>query len=196
MNDSLQDLPLYGARTGCGNGGSRDQEGDRTGGVLLCRTAPPEPRYCLRVASLIMSISALVLSVVSLGWQMWSWRRSGPVVKVTTGHAYPVYGGDVGDHYIYVQANNTGRAPVEVTGWSLQTLNGGSIVQVHPISLSSPLRHTLGPGAEASWFMRWDELDQRCGELGVRVKDLRAQVKLGNDVVVRARKRGIGGGRS
>jgi hypothetical protein len=43
------------------------------------------------VAALIISIIALVLSGVSLGWQVWSWRRSGAVVAVTALHSFPVY---------------------------------------------------------------------------------------------------------
>lgn len=144
------------------------------------------------VAALTISIIALALSVMSLGWQMLSWNWSGPVVKVTTGSAFPTYGDQVGDHHIYVKARNKGRAPVQVTTWSLQTPSGQSLVQTQPLSFSTPLPHTLSNGAEAAWYMRRDALDERCAELGVRNDDLLAEVTLGTGVVVQAQWRGIG----
>ena len=67
------------------------------------------------VASLILSV-AVVLSVVSLGWQVWTWRRSGAVVRVTARQSFPVYGSVAGDWQIDVTACNVGRGPVQVLG--------------------------------------------------------------------------------
>lgn len=141
--------------------------------------------------ALIVSIIALTLSIVSLSWQVWSWRRSGPVVTVKTGHAYPTCGSQVGEHHIYVRAHNSGRTPVQVTSWSLEAPGKRSIVQVRPVSFSTPLPHTLPNGAEAQWFMLGDALDAQCAEMGVRVEDLRAVVNLGTGQAARARRKGV-----
>jgi hypothetical protein len=70
--------------------------------------------------STALSIIAIVLSVTSLGWQVISWKLSGPVVKITANQALPTYGPELGDPHVCVTARNQGRAPVTVNGWGLR----------------------------------------------------------------------------
>lgn len=49
----------------------------------------------------------------------------------------------------------------------MEAPDGTSLVQVNPVSFSTPLPHKLANGAQASWFMRWDALDKQRAELDV-----------------------------
>jgi hypothetical protein len=144
------------------------------------------------VTALILSIIALVFSVVSLGWQVWSWSRSGPVVKVTTGFRFLPYGDRTGGHHIYIRAHNEGRTSVQVTGCGLRVLQGDVLVQIQPSPGSTPLPYTLGNGAEGTWYLRKEGLEKRCAALGVQLMGLRGQVSLGTGATVVAKERGIG----
>jgi hypothetical protein len=143
-------------------------------------------------ASLIVSLVALGLSVVSIGWQAWTWRRSGAVVKVTASQSFPVFGSDVGDPHVSVTATNKGRSPVTVNSWGFETPTGNKIFVTQPLSWSTPLEHRLEPGTEASWYAVTEEIVNTCRDNGVRYQDLRAWVRLGTGRRVYSRKRGIG----
>lgn len=67
--------------------------------------------------TLAVALTGLLLSLVSLGWQIWSWYSSGPRVRVSTSNAYPVFGHQIGDHYVVVTATNRGRSAVTLTSW-------------------------------------------------------------------------------
>lgn len=142
--------------------------------------------------ALIVSIIALAVALASLSWQINSWRRSGPVVSVSTSNAFPTYGDRIGAHHAAVTVRNTGRAPVQVTRWSLAAPGGRKLVDLAPLNFSTPLPHTLANGAEASFYLPMTVVRQQCAELGIEVNDLRAQVSLGTGDVVSAPHRGIG----
>lgn len=142
--------------------------------------------------ALIVSIVAIAMSSVTLSWQVWSWRQSGPVIGVTANQALPTYDHGAGDWHIQVTARNTGRAPVQVASWAFALPNDRSIIVQRPASWSTPLPHALPNGSSASWYVPTDEIKRQCAEIGVRYQDLRAVVSLGTGVTVKARARGIG----
>jgi hypothetical protein len=71
-------------------------------------------RHNLVMLADILSIAALVLAVASLGWQMLTWRQSGPVITATATQAIPTYGHgpntQVGDPHVNVNATNKGSS--------------------------------------------------------------------------------------
>ena len=54
------------------------------------------------VAIFWIVIAALVLGVLSLGWQIWTWRHMGSVVHVTANQSLPVYRGQVGAPHVQI----------------------------------------------------------------------------------------------
>jgi hypothetical protein len=146
----------------------------------------------MALAALIVSVLALVVAASSLVWQVISWRRSGPQVKVETANSFPVFdepGGrrDLGDHHVEVKAYNGGRAPVTLTAWGLQ-LPGGRTAISRGTAWSSPMPHRLEPGAEAGWHMSADEVRAVCAEQGVTFRQVHGFVTLAGGERVRARK--------
>lgn len=140
----------------------------------------------------LMSGIAIVLSVVSLTWQVATWRRSGPVVKVLVSQSLPIYGNDAGDWHTGVTAQNTGRSPITVTSWGLRFPDGKTGTMTRNLPWSASLPHRLEPGADASWFIPTDDVRGMCAERGFRYHDLTAVVTLADGRTIAARRRGIG----
>jgi|tagenome__1003787_1003787.scaffolds.fasta_scaffold20717804_1 hypothetical protein len=75
-----------------------------------------EPLYGADVTTtaLVLALLALVVSVLSLGWQVVTWRAGGPRIVVTPSAFH--LAGHPEDAEILVVVANKGRAPVEVDG--------------------------------------------------------------------------------
>lgn len=139
-----------------------------------------------------VSIIALVLSVLSLGWQAWTWLRAGPVVSVAVAQSLPVYRNSAGEWHTTVTATNKGRSAVTVSSWGFALPNGRTLYTANPAPWSEKLPHRLEPQSSANWHVDTDEIKQACSEHAVRYQDLRAWVSLGNGTKSHSRKTGIG----
>jgi len=140
----------------------------------------------------ILSISAIVISLASFGWQVITWRQSGPVVAVTATTALPTYGAQLGEPHVDVTATNRGRAPVTVKAWGLKFPDDRSMFITEQAPFSASLPHRLEPGADASWYVETRAIRDSCQADGVRYQDLIAYVRLGDGSTVEAREPGIG----
>ena len=94
----------------------------------------------------MLSITAIIVSGASIGWQMLTWHRSGPVVTVTARQTMPTYGDRVGDPHVQITAANKGRSPVTVQSWGLKLPDDRhlAILERAPWSAGCPYR--LEPG--------------------------------------------------
>ena len=102
------------------------------------------------ILTLVISVLAFVMSGVSLGWQVHSWRRSGAQVIVETINGI---GGDPRwpIEFVGIKATNEGRLGTEVSGFGFLLTNGQTIQAIEdafgmPIQLPRPLQ----PGGQAS----------------------------------------------
>ncbi len=140
----------------------------------------------------ILSITAIVVSGASLGWQVLTWRQSGAVVSVTASTALPTYGDRVGDPHVQITASNKGRSPVTVQSWGLKLPDDRhlAILEWAPWSASCP--HRLEPGAAASWYVLTKAITKSSVHNGIRYQDLIAYVGLGDGRTLEAQKPGIG----
>src|SRR4051794_38334838 len=68
--------------------------------------------------AVILSVLALILSLASLGWQTWTWARSGPVLRVKVAAILTDAGGLSADPAFYLQTTvvNRGRAAATING--------------------------------------------------------------------------------
>jgi hypothetical protein len=98
------------------------------------------------VAAYWIAIAALVLSVLSLGWQIWTWRHAGALVHVTANQSLPVYRGEVGTPHVQIAATNKGRGPTTVTSWGLRMPDGNDMTVLYQLPWSSPLPFAIPPG--------------------------------------------------
>lgn len=108
-----------------------------------------------------------MLSVVSLGWQIVSWRRSGPRIKVEriqgrgVGHLDPTW-------FIGVKADNSGRLQTQVQQFGFQLLDGESISPTGNYH-GNPIRvMDLPPGGTAS--LEYDAQEIRDALAGRRLR--------------------------
>lgn len=121
------------------------------------------------ILTLIISVLAFVMSGVSLGWQIHSWRRSGAQVVVVTINGI---GGDPRwpIEFVGIKATNEGRLGTEVSGCGFLLTNGQTIQAIEdafgmPIQLPRP----LPPGAQVSVHYSLDGLATECSRQVIRV---------------------------
>jgi hypothetical protein len=125
-------------------------------------------------ATAIVASFALVVSLFSLGWQVVSWRRTGPVIVVKSTNAFPAYGSSVGDHHISAEATNRGRAPATIEGWGFELPDGRSIVpNGEQLPGVASLPHRLDPFTSASWYILAADIRRVAEEQGVHPSLLR-----------------------
>jgi hypothetical protein len=98
--------------------------------------------------TLVLSVLALLMSGLSLGWQIISWRRSGPRVKVKTINGV---GGIPVVDFVGIQATNEGRLSTEVTSFGFLLANNQTIQAIQDaFGMPVQLPQTLNPGGQAS----------------------------------------------
>ncbi|MGW6009696.1 hypothetical protein [Streptomyces sp. NPDC055210] len=130
------------------------------------------------MATLLVSLAALAISIIALIWQFITWLRNGPVIHVMTHYAIPVVDGEMSNsQYLSVSATNRGRAPATITSWGLLLPGGRTTVSASaPLPGVEPLPFRLDPYAESSWYIAADAVDQMCREGGFTARALRPYV--------------------
>jgi hypothetical protein len=141
----------------------------------------------MAVAALIVAILALLASIASLAWQVYSWRRSGPHVKVTVSNAIPMFDHGPGEHHIDVTAANRGRAATTVLSWGFSLPGDQSVVVTNASNWSAPLPHRLEPGSEASWSVEAAEIRQVAAEHGLRFSEIVPFVRVAGGARIHAK---------
>ncbi|MFC8432237.1 hypothetical protein [Streptomyces sp. NPDC057253] len=130
------------------------------------------------MATLLISLAALAVSIISLVWQFITWLRNGPVIRVKTYYSIPVVAGQVGNsQYLSVSATNRGRAPATITSWGLLLPDDRAVVtNSAPLPGVEPLPFRLDPYAESSWYIAAEAVDQICTEGGFTHSQIRPYV--------------------
>jgi hypothetical protein len=67
------------------------------------------------ILTLCVSVLALVVSAVALGWQVVSWRRSGPRVRVTSKSGFAGT-----EPFVSIEITNAGRLATEISQMAFQ----------------------------------------------------------------------------
>jgi hypothetical protein len=132
-----------------------------------------------------------VSGLVALGWQIITWRASGPMISVKVTQGILTYGASVGDMVTIVTAINRGRAPVTVRTWGLRLPDGQTMFVPEPVPGSNAIPYRLDQGSSADWRVPTAVVDSACRARGVSHTMLRGYVALGTGRDVVARKRGI-----
>ena len=145
----------------------------------------------MEVAGLILGIIGTVTGVGALAWEVITWKRSGPVVRVKVTQALPTYSDHVGDPLTSVTATNSGRAPVTVTSWGLQLPDGQTMFVQQPFPGSDKLPYRLEQGASGTWRIETTQVAETCRAQGTGYADLRGYVNLATGETVYARRKGI-----
>lgn len=128
-----------------------------------------------------IALAGFLLAVVSLVWQVFSWRLTGSVVRAELARGMTV-GGSSGIDVIMLTARNIGRSSVSVTGWGLRVDEGGEIstlVVPVPLPWQGPtIPHTLEGGHSATWYFIEEELHPTLRKTP-SPKRLRGRISLG-----------------
>lgn len=83
------------------------------------------------LVTFVIALAGLVLSIISLLWQQWTWRDSGARVKARFDPGMTF--GPLGSDRLYsLSLINKGRGPIQVTQYGLRTPRGAIMVQNVP----------------------------------------------------------------
>ncbi|WP_205474450.1 hypothetical protein [Nocardioides sp. SYSU D00038] len=138
--------------------------------------------------SIAISLVALSLSVVSLAWQAWSWKNSGPVIKVNVSNAVTDAVTGTAEHYVVVEAVNKGRAAATITGWGFGMPDGGNVHKMVPLRISDPIPHRLEPHSKATYFIEGDALRDVHRDRSIPFNKMRPWVDLASGKRVQCKK--------
>lgn len=140
--------------------------------------------------TLAIAVIGALTGIASLGWQVWSFARTGPKVKVSTAWGVaPVSSPDQPDTVFIVDAHNVGRSPVGVVGWGLLLPDGRSVVTAGRLPGSSPVPATVDGGHSLKWMMRLADVPEEVLQTNDRAElKLRGFVHLGTGEQVVSRK--------
>jgi hypothetical protein len=124
---------------------------------------------------------ALVLSVVALGWQAWSWFRSGPVLRVVVAGVTILEPSLVGDpppeQYVQITVANKGRVAVTVRSFGIALPNKGNLYAPQQPRFADDLPARIEPHASASFYMLAEEVLQYSAKNGVPLSRMRPWVE-------------------
>lgn len=136
-----------------------------------------------------IALVALGLSVLSLAWQAWTWRNSGPVVRVEVSNAITdaVTPGEA-EHFVAVDVFNSGRAATSITGWGIAMQGAGNMYVTRPPRISASLPSRLEPHSKVSFFVGADELRRARQDRDVPFDQMHPWVDLGSGRRVHCKK--------
>lgn len=143
---------------------------------------------------MILSSLALVLSLASLGWQAWTWLRSGPVLRVevsniiTDAGSTSAYGAGTPEHYVQVTVVNRGRAAATINTWGIETPGGKNLFVTQPLPFSDRLPARVEPHSSLSMHILGDELRRQAAEHRIPFHAMRAWVRPATGKQVYAKK--------
>jgi hypothetical protein len=116
----------------------------------------------------------------------------GPRVILQVSNSIPVYdlpdgSQDLGDHFVSVEAVNTGDQPIAITSWGIELPGDRRMFVTRGENWATPLPHVLAPGAPPARFLiRADELRRVEREQRIPYTQMLPYVGLADGTVVRA----------
>lgn len=132
------------------------------------------------ILTLCIALLAFAVSVASLTWQIISWRRSGPRVRVRptsgVGGAPPNLVWFVG-----IEATNSGRLGTEIQQFGFQLPNGRHIQNIYDF-LGQPMKFPvpLGPGQSVTMTYDAEHIREALREEGISGKRVRPYATTGH----------------
>lgn len=135
--------------------------------------------------TLCIALLGLLLSVVSLSWQAWTWRHEGPVIKLSTENHLPTYGDVVGDHLVALHVVNSGRSATTIESWGIRLPEGSSVFQTNQPEWFTRLPYRLEPHSSTDLRIAADDLRGVARRQQVPFSSMNPWVRLGSGDVVR-----------
>jgi hypothetical protein len=137
----------------------------------------------------LLAVIGAVTGIGALVWQMFTWRRLGHRVKVTSSYVIPIYGDTPGDNdQVCVTAHNHGTSAVTITNWGIKVADNQHAQMTRVFPSSDTIPHRLEPGAEANFYFPVGELRDYNARTGFSYDRMRPYVKLATRQTIVSRK--------
>lgn len=143
----------------------------------------------MNVASVVAAWCALAVSSVALGWQIVSWRRSGPRLSVTATNGITQNAiNETPVEFRAVTVHNEGRASAVVHEFGFCAPSGHQLLMfagnaLNPVRLPA----TVDPsGGEVDVWFPVEDLRIKCAEVDCKISDLAPFARVGKQRVTGA----------
>jgi hypothetical protein len=129
------------------------------------------------IVSLATSGLALLVSLAALGWQIVSWRRSGPRVHVCARAGVTA----IGQNCVVLEVTNSGRLATEIETCGFDLPDGRHLVDLYDF-MGQPMQlpTQLAAGGTVSFHYGAERMRIALIEEGTTGQDARAYVKTGH----------------
>ena len=117
-------------------------------------------------AALAVAIVSALGAVAAVWVAVWTQPQQGSRIECVWSNAYPVYGAELGEHRIQVQAINHGRSAATIAGWGLEIINAqgkrtdSTIVAFQLPPWQPQLPYRLDSESSAGWMMAFDSCER------------------------------------
>ena len=118
------------------------------------------------------------VSVLSLSWQVLTWRRSRHKIQVLVTNQFRKSQDGLVDHFVVTKAINTGKDPIAVIGFGIKAGKSGSLMNFSLQHPSASFPSWLGQNESAEFSVLAEELRAVVELEDLRYRDLRTWVAL------------------
>ncbi|WBT08123.1 hypothetical protein PAB09_09495 [Corynebacterium sp. SCR221107] len=133
----------------------------------------------MEVAALIVSIVALIVSGVSVGWNAYAWISSGARLKVEVSNA--VTAGPYGTHrFLGIDVANRGRLETTISAIDFPLADKRTLVLFPQAFIMNHPPKTLAPGASEAFLIPDSELVPLLIDEKVEVESMKVRVRTGH----------------
>jgi len=135
--------------------------------------------------AIAISLVALVLSVISIGWNVYAWRMNGARLKIDSA-VQPVWTRGLNVEMLCIEAKNSGRSETEVHKVDFPRHIGfrklAPRAAIFPKDALNrlPYPRKLEPGGLASFKVMPENLVRYCYEFGWEPSEMRIRVRTGH----------------
>ncbi len=116
--------------------------------------------------------------IPSLGWQLFTWRASGPKIEVVTKYGFPTYGDRLGSQHLCITAVNTGRADATIASWGIRLPDGSNFILPRQLPWSTQLPAVIAPQSSRTFYIELVGVIELSRARGVEVSSLRPWIQL------------------
>lgn len=138
----------------------------------------------------LLAIIGAVTGIGALVWQIFTWRRLGHRVKVTSSNALMIHSDGVSrnDDQVCVTAFNKGTSAVTITTWGIGVGGNQSAHASRLHDLTDRLPFRLEPGAEGNFYFPTAELRAYNARTKFPYSDMRPWVRLATRQTIESRR--------
>jgi hypothetical protein len=139
----------------------------------------------MATAALIVAIVSAVSSAGAVVVSVWTHRQQGSRIECRWSNAFPIYGSQLGDSHIQVEAVNHGRSAATIAAWGFVVLDQSgrptdtTIVMTQPLPWLPALPFRLDSESSGAWMMPANDIRGALARHDTPQRQIKAFIRTG-----------------